>query len=206
MILLATQSETPIMAIVIWVVIVLIVIYFRRFLGRVITGGVIGILFLFFVIFMVDNYTGQNLRNWIDISFYDKTVENPQGVAEEIVDKATKSGKKANDNINKVGKDLDDKFGIEREQDGKVWTDKEETTETSEEVTELVKENEYIIEYNDIDKLLKNELSDISQADKDLIKSFSPTIKSKLEGESVIVTNKDKELFNNNKLKIELFN
>lgn len=214
-ILTSNTSDIPVMTVVIWIIILLLIFFARNFLGRTIFGIIFGISFLFFTIFMIDNYTGHNLRNYIDITFYDKTLADPKGVAEDLVDKATKGGEKANDKINDIGSDLDKKFGIDREKNnGKIWvedssdedTNKEkDSNKNSNDDSELEYQETYVIEYKDISRLLNNELSELSKEDKELIRSLSPTVKSEFEGKNIIVTNKEKGLFENNKLKIYLY-
>lgn len=214
-ILSSNTSDIPVMTVVIWIIILLLIFFARNFLGRTIFGIIFGISFLFFTIFMIDNYTGHNLRNYIDITFYDKTLADPKGVAEDLVDKATKGGEKANDKINDIGSDLDKKFGIDREKNnGKIWvedssdedTNKEkDSNKNSNDDSELEYQETYVIEYKDISRLLNNELSELSKEDKELIRSLSPTVKSEFEGKNIIVTNKEKGLFENNKLKIYLY-
>ena len=212
-ILAKSSSDIPVMTVVIWVIILLLIFFARKFLGRTIFGITFGVAFLFFSIFMIDNYTGHNLRNYIDITFYDKTIEDPQGVAEGLVDKATTGGEKANEKLNDVGSKLDKKLGIDKEKNnGKVWV--EDSLDSSEEGVEDISEGDsnkieyqktYEIEYKDISKLLNGELSELSKEDKELIKSLSPTIKLELEGKNIIVTNSEKGLFENNKIKIYLY-
>lgn len=214
-ILTSNTSDIPVMTVVIWIIILLLIFFARNFLGRTIFGIIFGISFLFFTIFMIDNYTGHNLRNYIDITFYDKTLADPKGVAEDLVDKATKGGEKANDKLNDIGSDLDKKFGIDREKNnGKIWvedssdedTNKEkDSNKNSNDDSELEYQETYVIEYKDISRLLNNELSELSKEDKELIRSLSPTVKSEFEGKNIIVTNKEKGLFENNKLKIYLY-
>lgn len=220
----SNQSETPIMAIAIWIVILLSVFFCRRMIGRTLFGLGFGLLMLFFIIFMVDNYTGHNLRDFFNLNFYDTTIENPKGVAEGVADKVTKGGKELNDNINRVGSELDNSLHIGREGDSnKVWTDTETSkeeplseTETPSEEKEKTKEKETsdkknsndksenyaIISYNDIDDILKNQLSSLDSSDKKLLKSISPTYKTTLKGNQITITNDEKELIKNNQIKI----
>lgn len=209
-ILAKSSSDIPVMTVVIWIIILLLIFFARKFLGRTIFGIAFGIAFLFFTIFMIDNYTGHNLRNYIDITFYDKTIEDPQGVAEDLVDRATSGGEKANDKLNDVGSKLDKKLGIDKEKnDGKVWVEDSSSevddTKNSSESESMEYQKTYELEYKDISELLNNELSDLSREDKELIKSLSPTVKLELEGKNIIVTNKEKGLFENNKIKIYLY-
>lgn len=209
-ILAKSSSDIPVMTVVIWIIILLLIFFARKFLGRTIFGIAFGIAFLFFTIFMIDNYTGHNLRNYIDITFYDKTIEDPQGVAEDLVDRATSGGEKANDKLNDVGSKLDKKLGIDKEKnDGKVWVEDSSSevddTKNSSESESMKYQKTYELEYKDISDLLNTELSDLSKEDKELIKSLSPTVKLELEGKNIIVTNKEKGLFENNKIKIYLY-
>lgn len=212
-IILSTNNDLPVMAIVIWVIIITIIFFARKFIGRTLFGIAFGILILFFTIFMIDNYTGQNIRNWIDISFYDNTLKDPQGTAQDIIDEATEKGKLANEKINKAGKNLDDSLGIEREgNSGKVWSSDKETqnsdsdkeTQDSGADSEKTDTNEYefIIAYSDIDDFINDTLSNLSKEDKELIKSFSPTVKATIKGKNITVTNEDKDLVKDSKLKI----
>lgn len=216
--LILASGETSIMTFVLWAIILLVIFFARRWLGRTLFGLAFGISMLFFTVFLIDNYTGNNLRNFIDISFYDKTLEDPQGVVNEVVDKAKEGGKDLSDKINSAGSDLDDKLGISKKEDGKTWDDVQSSTEpenpdlevsndnstgnTSEELTNA---NEFFITYSEISKLLSNELSFLSKEDKSLIKSMSPSLKTEFEGTNIIVSNTDKELFKENKLKITVY-
>lgn len=214
-ILSSNTSDIPVMTVFIWIIILLLIFFARNFLGRTIFGIIFGISFLFFTIFMIDNYTGHNLRNYIDITFYDKTLADPKGVAEDLVDKATKGGEKANDKLNDIGSELDKKLGIEKEKNnGKIWVEDSSDEDTNKEKDSNKKSNDnseidyqetYVIEYKDISRLLNNELSELTKEDKELIKSLSPTVKSEFEGKNIIVTNKEKGLFENSKLKIYLY-
>lgn len=214
-ILSSNTSDIPVMTVFIWIIILLLIFFARNFLGRTIFGIIFGISFLFFTIFMIDNYTGHNLRNYIDITFYDKTLADPKGVAEDLVDKATKGGEKANDKLNDIGSELDKKLGIDKEKNnGKIWVEDSSDEDTNKEKDSNKKSNDnseldyqetYVIEYKDISRLLNNELSELTKEDKELIKSLSPTVKSEFEGKNIIVTNKEKGLFENSKLKIYLY-
>lgn len=214
-ILSSNTSDIPVMTVFIWIIILLLIFFARNFLGRTIFGIIFGISFLFFTIFMIDNYTGHNLRNYIDITFYDKTLADPKGVAEDLVDKATKGGEKANDKLNDIGSELDKKLGIDKEKNnGKIWVEDSSDEDTTKEKDSNKKSNDnseidyqetYVIEYKDISRLLNNELSELTKEDKELIKSLSPTVKSEFEGKNIIVTNKEKGLFENSKLKIYLY-
>lgn len=214
-ILSSNTSDIPVMTVFIWIIILLLIFFARNFLGRTIFGIIFGISFLFFTIFMIDNYTGHNLRNYIDITFYDKTLADPKGVAEDLVDTATKGGEKANDKLNDIGSELDKKLGIDKEKNnGKIWVEDSSDEDTNKEKDSNKKSNDnseldyqetYVIEYKDISRLLNNELSELTKEDKELIRSLSPTVKSEFEGKNIIVTNKEKGLFENNKLKIYLY-
>ena len=214
-ILSSNSSDIPVMTVFIWIIILLLIFFARNFLGRTIFGIIFGISFIFFTIFMIDNYTGHNLRNYIDITFYDKTLADPKGVAEDLVDTATKGGEKANDKLNDIGSELDKKLGIDKEKNnGKIWVEDSSDEDTNKEKDSNKKSNDnseldyqetYIIEYKDISRLLNNELSELTKEDKELIRSLSPTVKSEFEGKNIIVTNKEKGLFENNKLKIYLY-
>lgn len=214
-ILSSNSSDIPVMTVFIWIIILLLIFFARNFLGRTIFGIIFGISFIFFTIFMIDNYTGHNLRNYIDITFYDKTLADPKGVAEDLVDTATKGGEKANDKLNDIGSELDKKLGIDKEKNnGKIWVEDSSDEDTNKEKDSNKKSNDnseldyqetYIIEYKDISRLLNNELSELTKEDKELIRSLSPTVKSEFEGKNIIVTNKEKGLFENSKLKIYLY-
>lgn len=209
----ATEADMPISTIIIWAVLLAIVYLCRNMIGRTLFGIGFGILVLFFTIFLIDNYTGHNLRTRLNIDFYDTTLENPKGVAENIANTITEGGKGVKDKLNNVGKDIDDSFNIERENsDSKVWVDKEEVEQTpeNEEVDEKEtvsvsnKDNFVIVPYTQIESIINEQLSGISLKDKEILKSISPTFKTTIVGDSITVTNDEKELKKNNTVKISL--
>lgn len=209
-VILKTQ-DVSIMTAVIWVVIALIAFFGRKIIGRTLVGVVFGIFMLFFTIYTIDNYTGQNIRNFIDISFYDETLADPEGTAKNVVDTVTDNGKKVNEKINKTGDKLDKDLGITRESNGKVWSDapedstkKSKTTKESkpEESEEASSDLSFTVTYSELSDLLDTNLEGLSDSDKSLIKSMSPIQKATLNGDKIKVTNESGTLYKDNKLKI----
>lgn len=216
-ILATTSNEMSIWSFLIWVGILALIFFARNWIGRTIFGITFGICMLFFTIFLIDNYTGHNIRNFIDISFYDKTLEDPKGVANNLAGQVVEGGKDLSDKINDKGNDLDNSLGIKKDSEtGKVWEEIEteesivEESKEPEQVEEeeqavLNEENSFIITYSEINNVLENDLNFLSKEDKALIKTMSPTLKGEFEGTNILVSNKEKELFENNKLKIVIF-
>ncbi|WP_416493796.1 hypothetical protein, partial [Bacillus mycoides] len=65
---------------------------------------------LFFSIFMLDTFTTVNVRNYLPIGFYDKTIEDPKGAAEKVGNSIKGAGEKAVDKVNDVGDNADKYF------------------------------------------------------------------------------------------------
>jgi len=193
--------------VILWAAIIgALIIAFKR-IASGITMVFIFIAMVFFAVFMLDTVTTVPIRSYISLGWYDDTIEDPQGTVENVTQKITKGGKKAVDEINKVGKKVDVKYGTK---DNKEWTKEEsEVTEQEEERKETDKQDKkkeqskkkdsakkgsiIYIKYNDVKQELKSSLKDLPKEDKQIIQSMTSIYKTKIDGESIAVwNNKDK--------------
>lgn len=204
-IFLANSSSYSTFGIVIWIIVIGLAIYAIKAIGRFSFGVGVFIAMAFFSIFMLDNFTNHDLRRYIDLRQYDQTLADPQGKAEEIAGKGSELGSDAVDKVDAIGANIDEQVGIERVEDSKEWgtsdkdSDKEETKDPEKEESDKDSKPETDIKgtstiaYDEIPKLLKNDLDYLSKQDKAIIQSMSPTLKISLDGEQMSVTNKETE-------------
>lgn len=209
LILASTYSTT---GVIIWIVIIALAIYAIRAIGRFVFGVVVLIAMIFFSLFMLDNFTNHDLRRYIDIRFYDQTLDDPQAKAGELLEVGRETGIKVVEEVDKVGYTIDEEFGINRKEYSKEWGDSETTnepdtviseesvveTDTTQEVVASEKENSlesfkqgstYTVTYKGIEDLIQDDLNYISEEDKQLIKSMNPAFKADLLGEQIMVSN-----------------
>lgn len=103
--------------IILWVAIIGLLFVFKDRIA----GGIVGVLTLigamFLAIFLWDNFTIFNVREYVAVDFYDETVENPQEKLTEVKDKIVDVGGQAVDKVNEVGEKADEKFNESRPQE-----------------------------------------------------------------------------------------
>lgn len=158
---------------------------------------------------MLDTFTTVNLRNFVPIGFYDKTVEDPVGTADKVGQGIKNAGDKAVDKVNDVGIRADQYFQVKKSSDvgDKTWVkgDPVEVTETPVDSTDkkveeskpktkkkkqtLQRGKDVFIAYADVKDVLTTEYRGLNTVDKEIIKAFSPILKTKIEGEDIIVYN-----------------
>lgn len=176
---------------------------FKR-IARGLTVTCVFIASLFFAIFLIDTVTMIPIRSIVSLGWYDETIENPQEVANKVGDKIKKGGEKAVDKVNEVGNEVDVKYGTA---DDKEWTkvekeDKEKKPKKDKKAKQKkdkpkkvkkAKQGQEFVKYTNVKKKLKEEYRELTDKDKDIIKSFSTIYKTKIEGDDIIVwNNKDK--------------
>lgn len=193
---------------IVWGLVITLLIILAKRIGRGVFGVMVFVGVLFFSIFMLDTFTTLNLREYMSLKFYDKTVEDPVGAASEVSGKIKNAGNKAVDKINDIGKNADTYFEIESsgETGDKTWLKgspvKQGDTESVvveegqsgkkkgiEKKKVLKAGEEVFIAYSDVNKELKSTYYKLPNKDKEIIRSFSPILKTKIEGKNVVVFN-----------------
>ena len=130
---------------IIWGILVLLLFIFK---DRVAGFFVVGIVFLvmsFLAIFILDFYStvDPNNQGILNLSFYNKTVEDPAEAASELGEMVVNGGKEVNDKISETGSTLDEQFGIVQDDTGKWVSVSVSVSEAESKETETtVKEEE----------------------------------------------------------------
>lgn len=182
-----------------WVAIILL-IYFvmKRFgSGLVVAGVLLGSIFL--SIFMLDTFTTFEVRKYIPIAFYDKTIENPKEVATGIKEQVVVVGTSSVDKVNEVGDNADIKYGTgldESKEEGTVNPRdnvKEEKKERKEKGLEKVKKEsvsgEIFIKYKDIETELETTYIGMTERDKSIVETMMPMLTIKYVGDDYEIWN-----------------
>ena len=171
---------------------------------RIIGGIVVSAIFVgvvFFIIFMLDWYVGVDLRQYVNISWYDTTIQNPVKVGEDLVGTARDEVSNYNQQLSQVGQQLDQKFGVEQDDKG-VWED----VKTDDEIQESGRDEgtidqsnksifsgsdegstyngeEWVITYDEVDEVVKT--GGFTRDDQNLLRTLSPHNPGKFEGETI---------------------
>ena len=175
--------------------------------SRIIGGIVVSMVFIgviFFSIFLLDWYVGVDVREYVNISWYDDTIKNPVKVGEELVGAAKDEVIGYNEQISQVGETLDKKLGVVQDEKG-VWKGvesepeskeegkkeeskeegKKETGLFSKEGSEAYDGDEWVIGYDEVDEVVS--VGGFTRNDKNLIKTVSPHNPGEYEGEEIRV-------------------
>lgn len=171
---------------------------------RIIGGIVVSAIFVgvvFFIIFMLDWYVGVDLRQYVDIGWYDKTIQNPVKVGEDLVGTARDEVSNYNLQISQVGEQLDERFGVTQDDKG-VWTDapKQEDVGGEDEsisgsITSIFKESDegntysgedWVIGYDEVEDVVKT--GGFTREDSNLLMTLSPHNPGVFEGEAIRLT------------------
>lgn len=171
---------------------------------RIIGGIVVSAIFVgmvFFIIFMLDWYVGVDLRQYVNIGWYDTTIQNPVKVGEDLVGTARDEVSNYNQQLSQVGQQLDQKFGVEQNDKG-VWED----VKTEEDLQESGRDEgtidqsinsifsgsdegstyngeEWVITYDEVDEVVKT--GGFTRDDQNLLRTLSPHNPGKFEGETI---------------------
>lgn len=179
---------------------------------RIIGGIVVSMVFIgviFFSIFLLDWYVGVDLRDYVNISWYDKTIQNPVKVGEELAGAAKEEVLNYNQQISDVGGTIDKKLGISQDSKG-IWQEESDSEEPGKEDATLTEEEssnetntgwgifskkEDSADYNGEDWVIGfDEVEEVAKAggftrnDKNLLKTVSPHNPGVYEGEGIKVT------------------
>src|SRR5690625_1534404 len=166
--------------VILWAAIIgALIIAFKR-IASGITMVFIFIAMVFFAVFMLDTVTTVPIRSYISLGWYDDTIEDPQGTVENVTQKITKGGKKAVDEINKVGKKVDVKYGTK---DNKEWT--KEESEVTEQEEENVKQK--------INKRGKKAVEEINKVGKKVDEKYGTKDNKEWKKEESEVTEQEEE-------------
>lgn len=184
---------------IIMVLIILILFLMRK---RIIGGIVVSTIFvgtIFFIIFLMDWYVGVDLRQYTDISWYDKTIENPVEVGRDVANTTGGQLGSINDQLIEQGDKLDDKFGIEIGSDSTddttagygIWG--EDTTVTQESNNNNQSSNQppqtatdqstMTVQYGEVNQVIQS--IPLSDKDKQLLTLVSPHNPGTFEGEAI---------------------
>jgi hypothetical protein len=193
---------------IIWGILALLLFIFK---DRVAGFFVVGIVFLvmsFLAIFILDFYStlDPNNQGVLNLSFYNKTVEDPAEAASDLGEMIVTGGNVVNDKISETGSTLDEQFGIVQDDTGK-WvsvadssendeessaittnetneTEKEETTENTE---ATVTTSEVKVTYSELSSVLSS--LGLSREDEQILKSLSPYNLGSVKGAGFEATN-----------------
>lgn len=179
---------------------------------RIIGGIVVSMVFIgviFFSIFLLDWYVGVDLRDYVNISWYDKTIQNPVKVGEELAGAAKEEVLNYNQQISDVGGTIDKKLGISQDSKG-IWQEESDSEEPGKEgatISEEESSNEtstgwgifskkegsadytgedWVIGFDEVEEVAK--AGGFTRTDKNLLKTVSPHNPGVYEGEGIKVT------------------
>lgn len=179
---------------------------------RIIGGIVVSMVFIgviFFSIFLLDWYVGVDLRDYVNISWYDKTIQNPVKVGEELAGAAKEEVLNYNQQISDVGGTIDKKLGISQDSKG-IWQEESDSEEPGKEDTTISEEEssnetntgwgifskkedsadytgeDWVIGFDEVEEVAK--AGGFTRNDKNLLKTVSPHNPGVYEGEGIKVT------------------
>lgn len=171
---------------------------------RIIGGIVVSAIFvgvIFFIIFMLDWYVGVDLRQYVNIGWYDTTIQNPVKVGEDLVGTARDEVSNYNQQLSQVGEQLDERFGVAQDDKG-VWTDAptQESGEGEDEsksgsITSIFKGSDegntysgedWVIGYDEVGDVVKT--GGFTREDSNLLMTLSPHNPGVYEGEAIRLT------------------
>lgn len=179
---------------------------------RIVGGIVVSMVFIgviFFSIFLLDWYVGVDLRDYVNISWYDKTIQNPVKVGEELAGAAKEEVLNYNQQISDVGGTIDKKLGISQDSKG-IWQEESDSEEPGKEgatISEEESSNEtstgwgifskkegsadytgedWVIGFDEVEEVAK--AGGFTRNDKNLLKTVSPHNPGVYEGEGIKVT------------------
>lgn len=184
---------------IIMVLIILILFLMRK---RIIGGIVVSTIFvgtIFFIIFLMDWYVGVDLRQYTDISWYDKTIENPVEVGRDVANTTGEQLGSINDQLIEQGDKLDDKFGIEIESDSTddttagygIWGEDTKVTQESNNNNQssnqppqtTTDQSTMTVQYGEVNQVIQS--IPLSDKDKQLLTLVSPHNPGTFEGEAI---------------------
>lgn len=90
------------------------VILIKRIIGGIV-GITVFVVALFLSVFALDTFTPLDLRSYVPMAWYDKSVSEPEETAKELKDKAYNKGEGAIHSIADAGAEADYKYGTETE-------------------------------------------------------------------------------------------
>lgn len=96
-----------------WIIVIGLIVLVIKRIGAGLVGVVMFTLAIFFSIFMLDTFTVVNVRDYIDVSFYDETKENPKEAITNVKDKVIAGGASVIDRINDVGDKAQDRYNTQ---------------------------------------------------------------------------------------------
>lgn len=194
---------------IIWGILALLLFIFKDRLAGFFVVGIVFLVMSFLAIFILDFYStiDPNNQGILNLSFYNKTVEDPAEAASELGEMIVTGGNVVNDKISEAGSTLDEQFGIVQDDTGK-WVSvadssehdeentanktneteakKEETTENNE---QKVTKSELKVTYSELSSILSS--LELSREDEQLLKSLSPYNVGSVKGEGFEATNTD---------------
>lgn len=146
---------------------------------------------------MMDWFIGVDLRQWVDLSFYDRTIENPVQVGKEVLQGEVDQVVAFNEQLKKTGDQLDERFGI-KQGEGGVWGGEYSQEETPKPQVSQSKPQSsqrgtsVQLGYDQVGSYLES--STLSNNDKYLIQALSPLNTGTFEGEQITVHNTNEEI------------
>lgn len=194
---------------IIWGILALLLFIFKDRIAGFFVVGIVFLVMSFLAIFILDFYStvDPNNQGILNLSFYNKTVEDPAEAASELGEMVVNGGKEVNDKISETGSTLDEQFGIVQDDTGK-WVSvsvseaesketettvkEEESSETKESTTSEktnIPTSEVKVTYSELSSILSS--LGLSREDEQLLKSLSPYNVGSVKGEGFEATNTD---------------
>lgn len=195
------------------IVLVLVLVAKRLFQGAILL--VVYVLLIFFAVFLLDTVTPFPLRSIITLQWYDDAIEDPGKAIKDTVEVAKDTSGKAVDKVNEAGGNLDVHYGTETDKEwSRVGESKEERLledvrqkegssfkndgkedklslieEDDVEKSDLDIEGDYFIPYKDVNKVVNEKFSQLTEGDKEIIKAMTSVYSTRIQGEDVEVWN-----------------
>lgn len=194
---------------IIWGILALLLFIFKDRIAGFFVVGIVFLVMSFLAIFTLDFYStiDPNNQGILNLSFYNKTVEDPAEAASELGEMVVNGGKEVNDKISETGSTLDEQFGIVQDDTGK-WVSvsvseaesketettvkEEESSETKESTTSEktnIPTSEVKVTYSELSSIISS--LGLSREDEQLLKSLSPYNVGSVKGEGFEATNTD---------------
>lgn len=162
----------------IWIIVIGLLLLLIKRIGASLVGIVVFVMAIFFSIFMLDTFTVVNVRDYINVSFYDQAKENPKETLLQTKDQIVQGGEAVIDRINDVGDKAQDRYNatsiVKPLEEGQVTSSPEEK-EPEKEIVDPIPEpdptpepkEKEVAKENDTHEQSKNPLAKKKQVDKD---------------------------------------
>lgn len=96
-----------------WLIVIGLLVLLAKRLFSGLVGVIMFVVAIFFSIFMLDTFTIVNVRDHINIDFYDETRHDPKEAAEKVIAGTKEVSQVAVDKINEVGDKANDRYNTQ---------------------------------------------------------------------------------------------